>query len=58
MGCNARRTGTRTWTCSCCGARAEYEYWSCGAITREWAVWRDPCRHCDDAPRTRPCPNR
>lgn len=36
MGCNARRTGTKIWTCRCCDARADYEYWACGAVTREW----------------------
>jgi hypothetical protein len=58
MGCNARRTGTKTWNCRCCDARADYEYWACGAVTREWVVWREPCARCDDAPRARPCPNR
>lgn len=58
MSCNARRTSTEPWRCRCCGAEARYGYWSCGAVTREWIVRRDPCPRCDDAPRTRPCPNR
>ncbi|HYW16412.1 MAG TPA: hypothetical protein VE891_09710 [Allosphingosinicella sp.] len=58
MGCNARRTGTEPWSCGCCDARANYEYWACGAVTRKWVVWREPCGRCDDAPMTRPCPNR
>jgi len=36
MACNASRTGTKTWKCRCCDARADYEYWSCGAVTRGW----------------------
>lgn len=30
MACNASRTGTKTWKCRCCDARADYEYWACG----------------------------
>jgi hypothetical protein len=56
--CDAEVIDTFVWECECCDAKAAYKEWSCGALSRDWIVWKEACPDCDRAPEPISCPNR